>query len=255
VDLVSIVAGAIVGTVIGWMGKEFLPPLWRRIQGRPPVIIHVETNPAVFEAGLPPWIGYGFVFADEAQPGRPPIGPCQEWWAWAKERGGVDAGVTKLRLTLIGDELTTVVMDALRVVITKHTDPLNGTYVVCTVGGADITTRHIAVDLDLFGEPTTRYVKDGGESTGRFVFQLTRGEAEIFNIEARAESSYCEWVAELFLLVDGKRRTISIDDDGKPFRTTAPSGLKAHHWTDERWAPLHASDEGTSGSSAVEGDM
>jgi hypothetical protein len=53
VDLASIVAGAIVGTVIGWMGKEFLPPLWRRIQGRPPVIIHVETNPAVFEAGLP----------------------------------------------------------------------------------------------------------------------------------------------------------------------------------------------------------
>jgi hypothetical protein len=110
------------------------------------------------------------------------------------------------------------------------------------------------VDLDLFGEPTTRYVKDGGESTGRFVFQLARGEAEIFNIEARAESSYCEWVAELFLLVDGKRRTISIDDDGKPFRTTAPSGLKIHHWTDERWAPLH-SDEGTSGLSAVEGDM
>ena len=83
-DLASIVAGAIVGTVIGWMGKEFLPPLWRRIQGRPPVIIHVETNPAVFEAGLPPWIGYGFVFADEVQPGRPPPGPCQEWWAWGR---------------------------------------------------------------------------------------------------------------------------------------------------------------------------
>jgi hypothetical protein len=124
VDLASIVAGAIVGTVIGWMGKEFLPPLWRRIQGRPPVIIHVETNPAVFEAGLPPWIGYGFVFADDVQPGRPPPGPCQEWWAWAKESGGVDAGVTKLRLTLIGDELTTVVIDALRVVITSKLIPL-----------------------------------------------------------------------------------------------------------------------------------
>jgi hypothetical protein len=64
------VASTVVGTVIGWMGKEFLPPLWRRIRGRPPVIIHVETNPAVFEAGLPPWIGYGFVFVGTFSLGR-----------------------------------------------------------------------------------------------------------------------------------------------------------------------------------------
>ena len=254
-DVASTVVGAAIGTVIGWMGKEFLPPLWRRIQGRPPVIIHVETNPAVFEAGLPPWIGYGFVFAGDFQPGPPPPGPCQEWWAWAKESGGVDAGITKLRLTLIGDESATVVIDALRVAVTKKRDPLDGAYIVCTVGGAEITTRHIAVDLDLFGEPTTRYVRDGGESTGRFGFQLARGEVEIFNIEARAEGSYCEWVAELFLLVDGKRQTISISDEGRPFRTTAPSGLEMLHWTDDRWAPLHASDEGMSGASPAEEDM
>jgi hypothetical protein len=167
----------------------------------------------------------------------------------------VDAGITKLRLTLIGDESTTVVIDALRVAVTNKRDALDGAYIVCTVGGADITTRHIAVDLDLFGEPTTRYVRDGGESTGRFGFQLARGEVEIFNIEARAESSYCEWVAELFLLVDGKRQTISISDEGRPFRTTAPSGLEMLHWTDDRWAALHASDEGMSGASPAEEDM
>ena len=130
------------------------------------------------------------MFARDFQLGPPPPGPCQEWWAWAKESGGVDAGITKLRLTLIGDESTTVVIDALRVAVTKKRDPLDGAYIVCTVGGADITTRHIAVDLDLFGEPTTRYVRDGGESTGRFGFQLARGEVEIFNIEARAARSY-----------------------------------------------------------------
>jgi hypothetical protein len=73
----SLVVGAVVGTVIGWMGSEFLPILWRRIQQRPPVIIHVETNPAIFEAGLPPWIGYSFVFPGEGIPGPPPPGPCQ----------------------------------------------------------------------------------------------------------------------------------------------------------------------------------
>jgi hypothetical protein len=87
----------------------------------------------------------------------------------------VDAGITKLRLTLIGDQSTTAVIDALRVAVTKKRDPLDGAYIVCTVGGADITARHIAVDLDLFGEPTTRYVRDGGEPTGRFRISVWLG--------------------------------------------------------------------------------
>ncbi len=237
-DFGSAVTGAVVGTVIGWMGNEFLPMLWRRIQGRPPVIIHVETNPAIFEAGLPPWMGYGFVFPEEVALGPPPSGPCQNWWAWAKENGGVDAAITKLRLTLVGDDKATVLVDALQVTIMNQGDPLDGEYVVCPVGGADITVRHIAVDLDGSSQPVTRYVKDGGESTGRFAFQLARGQVEVFNIEAHAGYSSCEWQAELLLLVDGKRRTIAITNDGKSFRTTAVSGSGTLHWTGTEWAAL-----------------
>ena len=87
-DVASTVVGAAIGTVIGWMGKEFLPPLWRRIQGRPPVIIHVETNPAVFETGLPPWIGYGFVFAGDFQLGPPPPDPARNGGPGLRKVGG-----------------------------------------------------------------------------------------------------------------------------------------------------------------------
>jgi hypothetical protein len=175
VDVVDVVVGAVIGTIIGWMGKEFLPTLWRRIQGRPPVIVHIETNPAIFEAGLPPWIGYGFVFPRQMRLGPPPRGPCQEWSAWAKDQGGVDASTTKLRLTVVGDDRATVLVDALQVTIMNQGDVLDGQYVLCPApGGADIMTRHIAVDLDGFAQPTTRYVTDGS-STGRFAFQLAPG--------------------------------------------------------------------------------
>jgi hypothetical protein len=240
VEIVSLVVGAVIGTVIGWMGSEFLPILWRRIQQRPPVIIHVETNPAIFEAGLPPWIGYGFVFPGEGSPGPPPLGPCQDWWAWAREHGGIDAGTTKLRLTLVGDDRVTVLVDALQVTIMHQGSPLTGSHVVCPVGGAALSIRRITVDLDGSSQPMTTYIGDSGGLAARFAFQLARGQVEVFNIEAHAERSYCEWQAELFLLVDGKRKTMVIDDNGRSFRTTAASDANMLSWAGEQWKPLHS---------------
>jgi len=228
------------GTLFGWAGNQFLPKLLRRMQGRTGVLVHVETDPAIFESGNPPWIGYAFVLPEpETTPGPPPPGTCQEWWTWARSQKGVDAGITKVRLTVVGDSEVTVVIQALRAAITKRTEPLQGTYIVCTVGGADIVARHIAVDLDGFAEAVTSYVDNTGRSTTPFGFQLTRGAVEVFNIEARANVSCCEWVAELYLLVDGKRQVIHISDDGQPFRTTATPNLSPLHWTGEEWAELH----------------
>lgn len=108
------------------------------------------------------------------------------------------------------------------------------------MGGADITPRHIAIDLDSFPEAVATYYDAGGDPTGRFSFALARGETEIFNLEATASHSYTEWVAELYLLVDGKPQAIHISDDGRPFRTTASSHLEPLAWTGEKWEPLRS---------------
>ena len=144
----------------------------------------------------------------------------------------------KVRLTVIGDSDVTVGVQGLRVAVAKRTEPLEGGFVVCTVGGADLVVRHLAVDLDSFAEAVVSYVEAGGNPSVRFSFQLKRGEAEAFNIVARAGHHYCEWVAELYLLVDGKRMTVAIADDGKPFRTTAASHLSPLHWTGNTWDTL-----------------
>jgi hypothetical protein len=80
------------GAVLGWAVNQFMPVLTRKAQGRTGVLVHIEADPAIFEAGEPPWIGYGFIFPQgtaELEP--PPPGNCPEWWAWARGKQGVDA--------------------------------------------------------------------------------------------------------------------------------------------------------------------
>jgi hypothetical protein len=198
--------------------------------------VHLETDPAIFESGEPPWIGYSFLFPHgQVELGPPPPGNCPEWWAWARTNQGVDADRTKVRLTIIGDSEATVIVEALRIAVVRRAEPLDGTLVLCPVGGADITPRHIAVDLDGFPEAVTSYYDAGGDPTGRFSFALARGEAELFNIEATAGHSYIEWVGKLYLLVDGKRQIVNISDQGEPFRTTSSSHLEPLTWTDGKW--------------------
>jgi hypothetical protein len=231
----------VLGAVLGWAVNHFMPMLARRAQGRTGALVHLRTDPAIFEAGEPPWIGYGFVFPrGKTELGAPPPGNCPEWWAWARNNHGVDADRTKVRLTIIGDSEATVIVEALRIAIVRRAEPLDGALVVCQVGGADITPRHIAVDLDTFAEAVTSYYDAGGDPTGRFSFAIARGEAEIFNIVAAAGRSYTEWVAELYLLVDGKRQIVHLSDEGKPFRTTASSQLEPLSWTGEKWDPLRS---------------
>lgn len=62
---------------------------------------------------------------------------------------------------------------------------------------------------------------------------LSAGEIERFHIWAttafdQAEAVRHEWSLELLLLVEGARRTIAINDDGKPFVTVSPGSLPVH---------------------------
>jgi hypothetical protein len=124
-------AGLIIfGAVLGWAVNYFMPLVTRRAQGRTGVLVHLETDPATFEIGEPPWIGYSFVFPHGiSELGPPPPGNCPEWWAWARANQGVDAEKTKVRLTVIGDSEATVIIEALRIAVVRRTEPLDGALV------------------------------------------------------------------------------------------------------------------------------
>jgi hypothetical protein len=116
------------------------------------------------------------------------------------------------------------------VVRKKRTAPaLQGTSVFCgSQGAAEI--RPIFVDLDR----TPARVRVG---SGRrpFGFTLARGETETFDIEAQTTKSYVRWTLELDLIVGGHKQAIQVDDEGRPFETTALSRNASWSWFEDRW--------------------
>jgi hypothetical protein len=121
-----------------------------------------------------------------------------------------------------------VLIDALRVKVLRRGEPLEGTNIVCPVGGAEGAPRNIAIALDE-DPPTTSY------GTKPFLFTLKKGEVEAFHILATAELSSCEWIASLYLLVEGKRKIVTIDNQGNPFKTTSTNRCKEFLWAGNRW--------------------
>jgi hypothetical protein len=234
VDAIGLV---VLGAVLGWAASHFLPGVWTRLTRRPPLRLHVEPDPDISMAGYPNWDDYSFwIPRNVAQIGEPPSSLCREWWKWARSMDGVDVGLTPVRLMLIGLSDTDVVVDALQVQVLRRYDNPPGTIVVCATGGADIIPRHIAVDLDSY-PPMTDYRDSDESSLGRFLFSLSKGETEIFYIWARVTQGTCDWIADLQLLVNGKRQAMRIDDAGRPFRTTAPIGAERFYWESGQWQP------------------
>jgi hypothetical protein len=148
--------------------------------------------------------------------------------------GAADAGVTQVRLVITGLSETDVLIDALQVRVLKREKALLGTHIVCPVGGASGTPRQIEIELQE-QPPLTRYVAEGGESTEPFLFILRKGENEVFYLSAYAREDAYDWIADLLLLVNGKRHIIRIDNDGRSFRTTATTRAQTAYWYSGRW--------------------
>jgi len=231
----------LLGALLGWAVPHFLPRLWRRADIEKPIDIHVERDPRIFEAGNPDWIPYCFLFPGTVRdlPRPPQDGIAQDWWAWAHDHQGIDAWSTKLSITLTCRQNVTVAVDALTVRLVGEPSDPEGTFVVRSTGGADIVARGIEVDLDGMGQPVVTYRDSGGEYLNSLGFSLKPGDVERLQIEARAQWRLCRWQAELHLLVDGRRQTVEISDDGRPFETAGTDDKEWYVWNDGWEGPIN----------------
>lgn len=203
------------------------------------VEVHVETDPSIIWAGMPPWIGAGFLVPLEADVSSPP-GHYPDWRTWARSVGGVDETLTQLRVTLTARKDLLVVVDGVRVRVhaRKHVPPWRS--ITCGVGGADVSPRRAEVQLSGFNPPTFSWVDESGDVIAAPTFSVSGSEAEMLHIWAYVEDEWVEWTAELLVLVDGRRQTIDINDRGRPFVTTGSQGALSHHmWASggDRWDP------------------
>lgn len=135
-----------------------------------------------------------------------------------------------MRIYLTGRTRTAIVFTGARVRFAHRAEPLAGSYMQCSRGGAAVNPRHVAVDLD---RGTARL--DRGDANRPFLFSLREGGTEVFDITAFAERCDCSWWLELNYLQDGHPRTLSVGDRSSPFRTTGKGRARPVRWVRGAW--------------------
>lgn len=138
-------------------------------------------------------------------------------------------------MTLSGHLDATVLVDQVRIRVHERRPRSQGAYVRCRTGGADAVPRGFTVDLDN-DPPSVWPVSPGGDpANAPLAVSVSKGEVEIFEVEARATRDIVEWTAELTVIVNGKRDLLRINDAGKPFVTAGTDGFSPLEWSGNKW--------------------
>lgn len=225
-DLFWALVGAVIGVPVGALLRPWAARLERgarAVQQDSPLLIHVERDPSMIWAGAPDWMPFSVYFPNVLRLPDPPAGR-DEWLAWARRHGGVDASLTQLSVTLQAKVDAAVVIEGLKV--RNDTRPVEqGIVLVRTTGGADLMPRQFRVDLDWESAAVVTFEDQGGNPANTPRMKIAAGDIERFHIWASAEQGWHDWTVELLLLVEGRRVVVPIDNEGAPFTTVGPHGL------------------------------
>jgi hypothetical protein len=177
---------------------------------------------------LPP----GQVKPPPSEPGAP---------GWVAAMGAVPSGEQLLKLTVQGTGKETVVVKGLTVRMAGKRAPLAwNDYAMGYPGvgcGGGVPTRFFTVALD-----ATRpgVVPDAGHAD--FPFKVSESDPEMYYIRADASAYDVSWYLELSWSSGGRTGTLTVDDHGRPFRTSGNNGRPAYEFPlgGEKWV-----EEGT----------
>ncbi len=217
-------------------GSKSEPP---RGQGNSALPISWAVNSHAWKFGC----GHDYVIAKP--PGEVPPPPVpQDAGSWAASQSALHGGETLLRLTVQGRDTTAVVLEALRVRVIGRAAPAQGHAYAMDAGcGGALTPRSFAVDLDK-DRPIVRPVAGNDSGTpipaARLPYRVSAKDPEVLLVSAATGSCDCRWYLELEWSSQGRTGTVRIDDHGRPFRTTAISGLPRYTYNtlDRRWEDL-----------------
>lgn len=226
------VAMGVGGAILAGVGGLIYQSLQERVSD--PVKVNVRADPSYFRDKRPNWTPYFYYLPTKESEITTPPKDCRDRRPWAWDQKGSDADETRLALTLTGSRPREVSLDSISVEIVSR-KPLNGGVVAaCPVGGASGDIHGINIDLN--AEKAT-FVKGGEEIPARFT--LADGETETFDVYAFQfdKPQVVEWRLVLNIVDGSDRPPLTIDDNGKPFRTAGAAVAKTPMmtWTDGQW--------------------
>ncbi|QES39238.1 transcriptional regulator [Streptomyces venezuelae] len=175
--------------------------------------------------------GHDYVIAKPPSQVPPPPAP-QDAAPWAATQKAVHGGETLVRLSVQGRSDTAVVLEALRVRVVGRAAPVKGNAYAMDLGcGGAVTPRYFDVDLDK-DRPIARAVPGNDSGTPipavRMPYRVSAKDPEVLLITGGTRSCDCRWYLELDWSSQGRTGTVRIDDEGRPFRTSAIKGLNRY---------------------------
>ncbi|WP_159060625.1 transcriptional regulator, partial [Streptomyces acidiscabies] len=188
--------------------------------------------------------GCGHYYVIDQPPAQVPPPPMsQDARAWATAEGGLHGKETMVRISVQGRSDTAVVLEALRVrVVGRGTPAAGNAYAMDQGCGGSLTPREFAVDLDK-DRPIAHSMPGNDAGTElpavSFPYRVSAKDPEILLVTARTAGCDCSWYLELDWSSQGRAGTVRVDDGGRPFRTTAITGLPRYVYDTQNrnWRP------------------
>ncbi|MEU0948214.1 helix-turn-helix transcriptional regulator [Streptomyces canus] len=185
------------------------------------VPLAVGVRPYVYDS---PCSQHFLVDSDPEQVGPP--ASEQDAPRWAAAYGAVSSGEQRIALTVQGTGAETVVLNALHVRFLTKDAPLAWNDYSMGVGcGGGVGTKSFDIDLDN-GNPRVT-VKNGQRD---FPYKVSESDPEVFYVTARARAHDVRWDLSLDWSSGDRSGTVHIDDDGRPFRTSADVGRPGYDY-------------------------
>ncbi|SMQ18041.1 Helix-turn-helix domain-containing protein [Streptomyces sp. Ag82_O1-12] len=196
----------------------------------------VDTEPHAWES---PCSQRYLIDLPPGRVGPPP--PEQDAPGWVAANGAVPSGEQFLKLTVQGKGQETVVVKRLTVRMAGKRAPLAwNDYAMGYPGvgcGGGVPTRFFTVALDA-ARPGV--VPEAGHAN--FPFKVSESDPEVYYIRADASAYEVSWYLELAWSSGDRTGTLTVDDHGRPFRTSGNNGRPAYEFPlgGEKWV-----EEGT----------
>jgi hypothetical protein len=153
----------------------------------------------------------------------PNVEDAKQWvTAGATDQGSEVPFTGNVRLAVQGTTPTAVVLSDMRVRI-RSQSPAGG--VLARVGevcGGDQSVRRFAVDL-LRSPPSVTSIAGSKTPAVDFPYRVSNGDPEVFNVAVDRLDCDCTWVIEIDWASAGQTGTLTVDNNGRPFRTTSTS--------------------------------
>lgn len=191
----------------------------------------VDTEPHAWES---PCSQRYLINLPPGRVGPPP--PEQDAPGWVAANGAVPSGEQFLKLTVQGKGQETVVVKRLTVRMAGKRAPLAwNDYAMGYPGvgcGGGVPTRFFTVALDA-ARPGV--VPEAGHAN--FPFKVSESDPEVYYIRADASAYDVSWYLELAWSSGDRTGTLTVDDHGRPFRTSGNNGRPAYEFPlgGEKW--------------------